>query len=132
MINNTSKDSFGSTNWRLDWARINSKSYASVVIQNTFKASSDKNKSEKIHKISHSPKEYSKNHKIKWSNINNDRASVAKSLKASKKINWVQNQSQKILEVDVIPTHNRFDELNNTDFNTNCASKCNAIQFVIL
>ena len=28
-------------------------------------------------------------------------------------------------EVDVIPTHNRFQELNNTDFNTNCASQCN-------
>ena len=41
------------------------------------------------------------------------------------KINYVKNQSQKVSEVDVIPTHNRFQVLNNTDFNTNCASQCN-------
>ena len=34
-------------------------------------------------------------------------------------------QSQKVSEVDVIPTHNRFHVLNNTDFNPNCASQCN-------
>ena len=28
-------------------------------------------------------------------------------------------------EVDVIPTHNRFHVLNNTNFNTNCTSQCN-------
>ena len=41
------------------------------------------------------------------------------------KTSYVKNQLQKVWEVDVIPTHNRFHVLNNIDFNTNCASQCN-------
>ena len=125
IINNTSKDSLGSTNWKSDWAKFKNKSYASVVKQNISKKLDDENKSVKIHNISHFSEKYSQNYKAQWSNVSNDRASVARSLKPLPKINYVKNQSQKVSEVDVIPTHNRFQVLNNTDFNTNCASQCN-------
>ena len=75
--------------------------------------------------MSHFSGKCSQNYKAQWSNVPNDRASVAKSLKPLPKINYVKNQSQKASEIDIIPTHNRFQVLNNTDFDTNCASQSN-------
>ena len=53
VINNTNKDSLGSTNWKSDWAKFKNKSYASVIKQNISKKLGDENKSVKIHNISH-------------------------------------------------------------------------------
>ena len=77
VINNTSKDSLGSTNWKSDWAKFKNKSYASVVKQNISKKLGDENKSVMIHNISHFSEKYSQNYKAQWSNVLNDRASVA-------------------------------------------------------
>ena len=123
VINNTSKDSVGSMNWKSDWAKFKNKSYAAVVKQNTSKKLGDENQSVKVHNISHVSEKHSQNYKTQWSNVPNDRASVAKGLKPLPKINYVKNQSQNVSEVDVLPTHNRFQVLNNIDFNTNCASQ---------
>ena len=111
IFNSTTKNCKGSTNWKLDWARCNNKSYAWVLKQSKYQF----NNNDKSVKHMGTVKKRSKC--ITNSTVANtgNRVNGAQDLGVDYKLINVKKCFHKVGKVNAVPLRNSFAILNNMD-----------------
>ena len=123
VITNTCKDHIGSTNWKLDWAKINNKSYAWVLKQNKCQ-SIVRDKYRSVKNSERHVKKHSKYIPGSSSVRTGNRDNETQGLHLSNKTTHVNKCFSKVSKANIIPIQNRFDVLNNIDNSTDNAFQC--------
>ena len=119
VVVNTIKDHIGSENWRLDWAKLNNKSYAWVASQKirqsavTVRNKNVKNTQTRVNGHIHDSS-------VKYHAKTVDRNSETQASQSVPKTTHVNKGLLKVSTDNVISTRNRFDVLNSIDNNTDC------------
>ena len=119
VVVNTSNDHIGSEIWRLDWAKLNNKSYAWVASQKirqlavTVRNRNVKNTHTRV-------KGHIHDSSVKCCVNTVDRNSETQASHCVPKTTHVNKCLSKVLTPKVISTRNRFDVLNSIDNNTDC------------
>ena len=117
VVVNTNKENIGSANWRLDWAKLNNKSYAWVASQKIRQSAvTVRNKNVKnIHnRVNGHIHDSSVNHRANTV----DRVSETQASHSLPKTTHVNKYVSKVSTENGISTRNRFDVLNSIDNNT--------------
>ena len=122
VITNTCKDHIGSTNWKLDWAKIN-KSYAWVLKQNKCQ-SIVRDKYRSVKNSERHVKKHSKYISGRSSVRTGNRDNETWGLDLSHKTTHVNKRFSKVSKANIIPIQNRFKVLNNIDNSTDNALQC--------
>ena len=123
VITNTYKDHIGTTNWNLDWAKINNKSYAWVLKQNNCQ-SFVRDKYRSVKNSERHVKNYSKyisgRCPVRTGNSDNE----TQGLGLFHKTTHVNKCFSKVSKANIIPIQNRFEVLNSIDNSTDNAFQC--------
>ena len=119
VVINTNKDHIGSKNWRLDWAKLNNKSYAWVASQKIRQLAvivrnrNVKNTHTRVRGHIHDSSVKCHVNTVDWNSETQASHRVLKTTHVNKCLS-------KVSTPNVISTQNRFDVLNSIHNNTDC------------